>query len=236
MTKNKTTIERALCCVDFLENHKKYRAEIRKKSKDSNKNLLTAHQLAFSAVISYQNRIQGIRFEAQPHSIEGRMTLIAQFIQGVELTETAISEGLYANAANLLKQELETIAAIDEYEAGNRRDGKAPRFRDRLAGFGPRYGELNEIAHPTRKEIVESLSTFSDKERYGPTTIPQFNSALYHILYGNQVMFLVMLFPRMRSVFVEVFGVDIDDEETRMGTSALGILIKEGIVKIQNES
>ena len=164
------------------------------------------------------------------------MCLIAQFIQGVELAETAISEGLYANAANLLKQELETLAAMDEYEAGNRRDGKTPGFRDRLSGLGRRYGQFNEIAHPTRQEILESLSTFSDNERYGPTTIPQFNSDLYQMLYGNQAMFLLMLFARMQSVFVEVLSVDWDHEETRMATSALRTLIEEGIVKIQDAS
>ena len=225
-----------MSCVAFLEKHQAHRAEIRDKSKAINKNLLTAHQFAFSAVISYQNRIQGIPYKAEVDSIKGRLSLIAQFIQGVELAETAISEGLYANAANLLKQELETLAAIDEYEAGNRQDGKTPGFRDRLAGFGRRYGEFNEIAHPTRKEIVESLSTFSDKERYGPTTIPQFNSDLYQILYGNQAMFLVMLFARMQSVFVEVFGVDCDEEEVRLATSALRVLVEEGMVKTQDAS
>ena len=236
MPENQTTIDRSLCCVAFIEKHKEHRVEIREKSKATNKNLLTAHQLAFSAVISYQNRIQGIRYEAKDDSIKARMSLNAQFIQGAELTESAISEGLYANAANLLKQELETLAAFDEYEAGDRRDGKTPSFRDRLAGFGRRYGEFNEIAHPTRQEIVESLSTFSDKEFYGPTTIPQFNSNIYHMFYGNQALFLVMLFVRMRSVFIEVFDVDWDEEEARLATSALRVLVEEGIVKVQDAS
>ena len=218
--------------LPFLENHLKHRREIREKSKGSNKELLTAHQLAFSAIISYQNRIQGLRYEAVDLAIKGRMSLLAQFIQGIDLTETAISEGLYANAANLLKQELEIIAAFDEHRDGIRLDGKTPRFKGMLAGFGRRYGELNEIAHPTRQEIVESLSTFSDKGRYGPTTIPQFNAELYQIFYGTQAMFFIMLLGRMRSLFLEVFGLDYSEAEVRLATSALKILIDQGTIEV----
>jgi hypothetical protein len=213
-----------------------HRSAIRKKSKALNANLLTAHQLAFSAVISYQDRIQGRQYEATDPSIRGRMSLIAQFVQGVDITEVAISEGLYANAANLLKQELEILVAIDEYQAGKRRDGRSPNVRNILSRFYNRYSEFNNLAHPTRQEILESLSTFSDGEHYGPTTIPRFNAELYHILYGNQAMFLVMIFARMRTVFREVFDMDWDDEETRIITSALRILVDEGIVEEQGEA
>ena len=113
MTEQDKTLQRALYCTAFLKQHAEHRSKIREFSKAANKNLLTAHQLAFSAVISYQDRIQGQKYEANDPSIKGRMGLIAQFIQEVELTETAISEGLYANAANLLKQELETLGRIE---------------------------------------------------------------------------------------------------------------------------
>ena len=234
MTEQDKTLQRAFYCNAFLKQHAEHRSKIRELSKAVNKNLLTAHQFAFSAVISYQNRIQGQKYEANDPSIKGRMGLIAQFIQGVEITETAISEGLYANAANLLKQELETLGAIEEFEAGERRDRNVPGFRGRLSGFGRRYGEFNDVSHPTRQEIVESLTAFSEGERYGPTTIPQFNNELYQMLYGNQAMFLVILLGQMQPVFLEVFGLDWDEEETRLASSAIRILIDEGIVKEQD--
>lgn len=231
MSEQNATFRRAFYCTAFLEQHAQHRSKIRELSKDVNRNLLTAHQCAFSAVISYQNRIQGKIIYVENFSTKGRMSLIAQFIQGVEITETAISEGLYAIAANLLKQELEVLGAIDEFEAAQRRDGKVPSFRGRLSGFGRRYGEFNDIAHPTRQDIVESLATFSDGERYRPTTIPQFNRELYQILYGSQAMFLLMLLGQMQSVFFDVFGVDWDEEETNLATSAIRILLDQGVIK-----
>ncbi len=234
MTAQDSTLQRAGYCTAFLEQHAKHRSKIRELSKAASKNLLTAHQFAFSAVISYQNRIQGRKYEAHDPSIKGRMGLIAQFIQGVEITETAISEGLYANAANLLKQELETLGAIEEFEVNERRDRKVPSFRGRLSGFGRLYGDFNDVAHPTRQEIVESLTTFSEAERYGPTTIPQFNKELYQMLYGNQAMFLVILLSQMQPVFLEVFGLDWNEEETHLASSAVRILIDEGIIKEHN--
>jgi hypothetical protein len=40
----------------------------------------------------------------------------------------AIAEGLYSQAAALLKQEMETIEAIHEFETGKRRDRKTPQI------------------------------------------------------------------------------------------------------------
>ncbi|CTQ67439.1 hypothetical protein [Roseibium alexandrii] len=222
---------RAQIVGPFLQKHFDHRKQIRSQSASSNKNLLTAHQLALAAVVSYQNRIQGIKYDAGDAQITGRMALVAQFIQGVGITETAISEGLYAQAANLLKQELETLASIEEFEAKARKDGRTPKFRGRLTGFGRRYGEFNEIAHPTRQEVVEQLSSFTDGDRYGPTTVPQFNTELFQMLYGNQAMLIAMLFGQMQPLFVEAFGVDWDDTEVRLASTAIRILIDEGIIK-----
>jgi len=160
--------------------------------------LLSAHQFAFSAEISYQNRISGVRFEPQSKSINERLGVIAQFIQGTDLTETAITEGLYPQAANLLKQELESISVIDEHEEGTRIDGRVPRFRGPISAFGTRHGELNDIAHPTRQDVIERLNTFADGERYGPTSVPQFNAEIWKLMYGTQATFLIMLLGRMR--------------------------------------
>lgn len=222
--------KRAQIASDFLQMHSKHRKRIRSQSIKSNKNLFTAHQLALAAVVSYQNRIQGKQYRAEEAQVKGRMALVAQFMQGIDITETAISEGLYAQAANLLKQELETLASMEEFSMSARKDGQVPRFRGRLSDFGRRYGEFNEIAHPTRQEVVEQLSTFSDGDRYGPTTVPQFNGELFQMLYGNQALFISMMFAQMRPLFVEVFGVECDDAEVRLATNAIRILIDEGII------
>lgn len=47
-------------------------------------------------------------------------------MQGIHLCEEAIVEGLYLQAATLLRQEHEIISAVQELGIGRRRDGKTP--------------------------------------------------------------------------------------------------------------
>lgn len=232
MASKTETVSRSLLSVDFLDTHLKHRKKIRDMSKKVSLPLLSAHQLALGAIASLQGRVQGKRFENARDEIVQGMFLIAQFVQGIELTETAISEGLYPQAANLLKQELETLASLEELRLnGSRPDGKTPKFRGSLKGFGKRYGELNELAHPTRAWIVESLARYEDGDKAGPTTIPQFNADLYKQSYGNQILFMVKLFGHMENLFEDVFNISADQIEENLIVSVLGILQDEGIIK-----
>ena len=101
------------------------------------------------------------------------MSLTAQFIQGIDVCETAISEGLYSQAAALLKQEMETIEAVHEYETGQRRDRTTPRL-NLLRGFGRAYGEFNNYAHASVEDIHKSIVHFEEGSISGPSVIPQY--------------------------------------------------------------
>jgi hypothetical protein len=52
--------------------------------------LTDAHMFAMSAVASLTSRFSLRRFEQQPKSLEGRMSLSAQFIQGIDICEVSI--------------------------------------------------------------------------------------------------------------------------------------------------
>jgi hypothetical protein len=141
--------------------------------------LIDAHMFAMSAVGSMASRFSLRRFEQQSNAMEGRLTLSAQFIQGVDICEVAISEALYSQAAALLKQELERLAAIDGFEKDRRKDGKTPNIGTAAtSGFGPIYGDLNIIAHVAQDEIARKLVIFEKGEICGPSTIPQYDQSL----------------------------------------------------------
>lgn len=220
----------------FIESQRRHRAQIRDQSQATNKNLIEAHRLALSAVISYRQRIQGIPYDALDDSIRQRSFLVAQFLQGTEITESAISDGLYAVAANLLKQELETIVAIDEIQAGRRRDGRTPNMQNAQNKLKHMYDELNDVAHPSKSDIVELVSSRSGEETYGPSQIPQFRRELYEWLYGRHALLLLYLLYRMKPLFLEVFEVDLNEEEESFAKSALRHLEKEGITQKRNTS
>lgn len=223
--------------VDMLARQMEAREQVRAIWKAKAGDLIDAHQLAFSAVTSMINRFSGRRFPKQPKAIEGRMSLSAQFIQGVDICETAISEGLYSQAAALLKQELETLAAIDEFETGRRRDGKTPNIANGImTGFGPIYGDLNNIAHVSRHDLAMQLVTVQQGEICAPTLIPQLNEGLARFLYGNHVYFIVELTRQVARLFEEVFAEGLSDEEGKWTSLSMMILLKEKIIELPAES
>ena len=102
------------------------------------------------------------------------MGLIAQFILGTEITNTAILEGFYPQAANLLKQEIETIAALEECAQGKRVSGVNPRVSVLPIEWRKAYGNMNKLAHPSEHDLLNAFSAYQSDDSYGPTTVPQY--------------------------------------------------------------
>lgn len=195
--------------------------------------LIDAHQFALSAVCSLIDRFSGRRFDKQPHAVEGRMSLTAQFIQGVDVCEVSISEALYSQAAALLKQQLETIAAIDEYENDRRKEGKTPNIgRGITASFGPIYGDLNNIAHVSRHDLARQLVTLEKEDICAPSLIPQYNAGLARFLYGNHVYFIVEIGRQTAHIFEEIFGEGFSKEESEWQFLALVILLRQKVIEL----
>lgn len=195
--------------------------------------LIDAHQLAFSSVVSMILRFSGRSFDKQSLSVEGRMCLAAQFLQGIEICESSISEGLYSQAAALLKQEMETLTAIDEFENARRKDGKTPNIgHGIIAEFGPVYGDLNNIAHVSRHEIARQLVTVDDAGTCAPSLIPQYNPELARFQYGNHVYFIIEAAKQTARTFQEIFAEGMSTEEDKWIFTALIILLKEKAIKL----
>lgn len=208
------------------------RAEIRAQWKEEAGDLIDALQLSLSVAYSIIDRFSGRKFEQQSKSIEGRMSLTAQFLQGVDICEVSISEGLYSQAAALLKQELETIVAVDEFENNRRKEGKTPNVgQGNMSGFGPIYGDLNNIAHVSRHDLARQLVTIEEGEICAPTLIPQYNSGLARLLYGLHILLIVETAKQIEKVFQEIFGEGFSEEEKQWLFLATMILLKEEVIK-----
>jgi hypothetical protein len=219
--------------VDLMAAQMETRVRIRETWKTDAGDLIDAHQFSFSAAASMVNRFSGRRFPQQTASIEGRMALTAQFIQGVDICETAISEGLYSQAAALLKQELETLAAIDEFENDRRKDGRTPNIGNgRMRDFGPIYGDLNNIAHVSRHDLARQLVTIEQGEICAPTVLPQYNRDLARFLYGNHVYFIIEITRQTERIFEEIFDAGQSEEERTWIFCAMVILLREDVIKL----
>jgi hypothetical protein len=218
---------------ELLGTQMEHRQRIREQWKKDAGDLIDAHMFAASVVASMTTRISGRRFERQSQAMEGRMTLTAQFIQGIDICEVAISEALYSQAAALLKQELETLAAIDEFENNRRQDGRTPNIGNgAMRAFGPVYGDLNNIAHVSRDDITRKLVLFQRGELCGPSTIPQYDQELARFLYGYHVYFIISLAAYIERTFGEIFNEGFSKEEEQWLVWANTILLREKVVKL----
>ncbi|MEM1398769.1 MAG: hypothetical protein AAGF58_02755, partial [Pseudomonadota bacterium] len=114
------------------------------------------------------------------------------------------------------------LAAIEEYDAGKRVDGKTPNPRNvNLKGVGRQYGALNNAAHPSNAALVESLCHFEEGDRQGPTTIPQFNQDFCGPLLSNHNVYLLLLWRHMSCLFSVVFGLELVGRDTELTNFAL---------------
>lgn len=209
------------------------KTKIREQWKLDGGDLIDAHQFAFSSVASMTGRFSGRKFPEQVRAMEGRMSLTAQFIQGVDVCEASIAEGLYSQAAALLKQELETLAAVDEYEHDRRRDGRTPNIGNGvMRDFGPIYGDLNSISHVSQHDLARQLVSVELGDIRAPTLIPQYNRALAKFLYGNHVFFIIEATRQVERVFLQLFDEGLSKDEQKWLSLAMTILLHEEVIKL----
>jgi hypothetical protein len=236
MAKSDSTTRKYSPAVDLMAAQLEARKQVRASWKNDEGDLIDAHQFAFSAVASMIERFSGKHFEQQSKSIEGRMTLTAQFIQGIDICETSISEGAYSQAAALLKQELETLAAIDEFENDRRKDGKTPNIGNGITrGFGPIYDDLNNIAHVSRHDLARRLVTIKQGEICAPSLIPQYNRDLARFLYGNHVYFIIRVTQQTSRIFEKIFGEGLSKDEGDWIFYAIMNLLREKVIELPHE-
>ena len=222
--------------VNLMVSQSGVREHVRARWKYDAGDLIDAHNFAFSALASMSARFSGRRFKEQSKSIEGRMSLAAQFIQGIDICETSISEGLYSQAAALLKQELETLAAIDEFEIGRRKDGRTPNIGNGImSGFGRVYGDLNNIAHVSQHELARQLVTIEQGEICAPSLVPHYNGDHARFLYGYHVYFIIEVTNQVSRIFEEIFSEGLSKEEGDWAFCAMMILLKEKVIELPPE-
>ena len=188
--------------------------------------LLDAHQLAFSALAGSVQRFAGKTFsKAQSKSVEGRLSLTAQFVQGVDACETAISCGLYSQAACLLKQQMETVEAVHEHEMGRRRDRVTPRL-PRLKEFGRVYGQYNEFAHVSVSNIANLVVRAEHGDVCGPSILPLYNADIAYSFYGMHVFLIVSTAGQVHTVLTEIYGEGLNEDEMKFLIVAVELVKK----------
>jgi hypothetical protein len=139
--------------------------------------------------------------------ISERLTLIMVFLQGVYATETLISEGQYIKATAALKQDLEILARIAEVKHNVAKEGRVPNVKYAPEGSKRFYGQLNDVAHPSNLELLQSLlGSRHDGEVHGVSYIPTFIEETALGLYELHVWLLFEAVREHLLLFIEMYG------------------------------
>ncbi|MEQ3747196.1 MAG: hypothetical protein ABNH53_13300 [Henriciella sp.] len=145
---------------------------------------------------SVRREYNGAGFEYDP-----RHHLIAQYIQGIQLSYDGISKGLYAQAANLQKQQIETLTEIREIKLGRRREGKTPKVGNSMPNMKTEYDNLNDVAHPGTEDVIYSLTCLVEDDKAVVSSLPRFDTGISRSMLLNHCHYLFILITIMQKLF-----------------------------------
>lgn len=229
--------EKTLAPVSILMGkHAEQCAKNREAFKENDIILTQAHASACSAFLNFISRCCGRQFDEVTGAPAQQLDLITHFMHGINLCEIAIVEGLYAQAATLLRQEHELISAVQELGVSKRKDGKTPHATiGRLKNMGKVYGELSGAAHVSQSRLMHDIIATEMGDRRGPSVVPLFHRELARNLYALHVSYIC----QMTFIADEVHGAlgigNLIGEEKSLLVVATKILHDEGLIEIEAE-
>jgi hypothetical protein len=211
--------------------------EVREKSKNAYSKLLDANLLTTGVIASALLRVNGEIAPLQNNSLE-RGALIACFVTGVGFCEKAISEGYYLQALALLRQELETIAAMEEVKQGVRQNGKTPNVGHLPCSLPRLYGDLSAAAHAAKHQVLRSVAEHKEGLPGGPDgtvvwrMIPGFDNELSRRLYSLHVMLMIQLAVHLNDYHEELHRFGLTDQEVTCLNMAIDLLLEEKCLEL----
>ena len=213
--------------VEFLAMVKREGQTIRKESKEKYGRLLDAHMLVLGAIKNATKR-KDLDPGRSSDSISTRLLLSTSFLQGVDLCECAITEGLYIQAAALLKQELETLAAMEECKLGSRQERKTPNVKHAKWDLGAMYGELNKLSHVADKLLLQNVLHIPGYGEAKPASLaPVYIKNTSRMFYGLHVALLTQIALQIHELYEEMYGDGLNEIELFGVTTAFDFLIDE---------
>ena len=215
---------------------------LKKAEHDVGEGLVTAHKFACGAAIGMLRR-----FEKRPvkvsqqreQELHHRIVLIVSFLQGVSLCYRAIGHGLYVQAAALLRQEMETIAAIGKA----RRTGEVREIKGRGQDVGKGniawqmnrlHGRLSSATHLTDPAQLDCLyrSAAGAEEVGRPVRLmPVYSKNEAINLWAFQAGLILQLGGEIHLALMDLYGEGANAVESRAWESAFYLLQKGGFLK-----
>ncbi len=225
--------------IELLSDQQVIRDKIRNQSNNICKDLLKTHCLCLGITKSIYSSHIGTPGKTNS-SISARLPLIASFIQGIDVCEICIMEGLYTQAAVMLKQELETVAAVNECMNGKRSDRRTPNVHFTKFDLNREYGYLNGIGHVSDSEIFEALhKAIADpkvEDQHPISIVPQFDGDLCLYFYAMHILLIVQMIEQLSDLYSEMYDYKMPDEFKQGIEITLEILVRYKLLVEGQES
>ncbi len=165
-----------------------------------------AIDLSKGVIVTVLGRFSG-RTGRTDISITARLLQSSSFIQGMELCEEAISEGLYAQAGALVRQELECIAAMEESKIGRRDDNATPNVSYVPWKLRTAYGQLSMMAHTSSMPMLDTIHSISSGSTYLASAVPAYKEQMARMLIGLHAALTIQL-----AIHLDILYLDMHDE------------------------
>lgn len=195
-----------------------------------------AYALALGVVASAAKRVDG-KFGGWTTESSRRGSIIAGFIVGLTLVEQAILGGFSAQAAALVRQELEAIAALEEIRLGCRTERRTPNVRHVPSVPGPLYSDLSKAAHFSDTATLRSATEYRGEMEGEPGSAEKWLLSPQHVpgtarrLFGLHTLLLLHLAEHQARDHHEDHGLEATAEDIEAVSRSLQLLKSAGVIE-----
>ena len=198
--------------------------------------ILEAYRIAIEIITAAASRSLGSyqRINADATPIEG---ILSRFIVGLTLVEFAILSGYTAQAAALVRQELEAVAALEEIRVGRRIDGKTPNIRHLPNIPGRVYSDLSELTHFSRSSALRLISQYRGEDPDAPENTEQWLLSPQHVpnttkqLFALHTVLLLHFAIHQSAHYASLQDATPDTKDELKFKQAVNILERAGVIE-----
>ncbi len=237
-------LQQVMTFIDQLEKIGRKNAE--ETGRDFTEHIVLAHRLALAGIISMLRRHEKAPVRTQLEKVEpltNRLVLVISFVQGSYHCYEAIAKGLYVQAAALLRQEMETVAALVDARKSVGNDRRArPKNKGQQVGKGNiawgmnrLHGGLSSATHLTDPKLLDGLyrtDARPDKNLLGRPVrlMPVYRKVDAINLFAFQAGLTIQLGRELDLLFEELVGNGANALENYCLSTAFEYLKKDGFL------
>lgn len=187
--------------------------------------LLSANEAVLACIGSILTRPdRSFRTEETEEKLR-RATVHTAILQGFHAVDYCISNGMYAQAAALVRMEIEGVECLRGIRQGTQRDGATPRLRA-LKHLGRTYRQLTGLAHLSTHDLLTHVTN----PEIGNTD-HSFNERFARHLLGTHICALAAFALDLAEFRPVKENAPMTEDESEYLSAVFGVLVAEKFIE-----